>query len=125
MEAVRAVPSAPWAQRLLGFVLAIFIAGPLPAAAADLAPGAVVHGYVDLAGKQIVLPEGDWIVAGRAAETLPSLAGVPYGAIESLVLFKLADKPAKTVAAFVVARRNAVAIADGWGVAPECLRTDI
>jgi hypothetical protein len=126
MKEVRGVTPAPFARGLLGCLLAIFLAGSLPAAAADVAaPGAVAHGYVDLAGKQIVLPEGDWIVAGRAAETLPSLAGVPYGAIESLVLFKLADKPAKTVAAFVIARRNAVAIADGWGVAPECQRTDI
>ena len=94
--------------------------------AAEIAtPGTVVHDRVDLAGKQIVLPAGDWIVAGRAAETLPSLAGVPYGAIDSLVLLKLADKPAKTVAAFVIARRNAIAITDGWGVAPECQRTDI
>src|SRR6266404_1052400 len=121
MKEVRGVTPAPCARGLLGCLLAVFLAGSLPAAAADVAaPGAVAHGYVDLAGKQIVLPEGDWIVAGRAAETLPSLAGVPYGAIESLVLFKLADKPAKTVAAFVIARRNAVAIADGWGVAPEC-----
>src|SRR5258707_10674810 len=110
MEDVRAVTSAPWAQRLLGFVLAIFIAGALPAAAADLAPGAVVHGSVELAGKQVVLPEGDWIVAGRAAETLPSLAGVPYGAIDSLVLFQLAAPPAQTGAAFVIPPPNSVAI---------------
>jgi hypothetical protein len=113
-------------RHLLGYLLAILIAGAAPAMAAESAAlGAVVHGHVDLAGKQIVLPAGDWIVAGRAAETLPALAGVPYGAIESLVLLRLADKPAKTVAAFVIARRNAIAITDGWGVAPECQRTDI
>src|SRR5690242_7114660 len=126
MKALRDAPTARQLRRLLGYLLAILIASIAPAMAAEsVAPGAVVHGHVDLAGKQIVLPVGDWIVAGRAAETLPSLAGVPYGAIDSLVLIKLADKPAKTVAAFVIARRNAIAITDGWGVAPECQRTDI
>ena len=126
MKTGRNVSNARQLQRLLGCLLAILIAGSVPVMAAEnVAPGTVVHGHVDLAGKQIVLPAGDWIVAGRAAETLPALAGVPYGAIESLVLLKLADKPAKTVAAFVIARRNAIAITDGWGVAPECQRTDI
>src|SRR5215510_8835057 len=126
MQARCDATTPPRVRRLLGYLLAILIAGAAPALAAEsAAPGAVVHGHVDLAGKQIVLPAGDWIVAGRAAETLPELSGVPYGAIDSLVLLKLADKPAKTVAAFVIARRNAIAISDGWGVAPECQRTDI
>ena len=126
MKTGRNVSNARQLRRLLGCLLAILIAGSVPVMAAEnVAPGTVVHGHVDLAGKQVVLPVGDWIVAGRAAETLPSLAGVPYGAIDSLVLLKLADKPAKTVAAFVIARRNAIAITDGWGVAPECQRTDI
>ena len=115
-----------FSRYVLACLAAILVAGSSPlAAAADAAPGTVFRGHIDLAGKQIVLPEGDWVIAGRAAETLPSLAGVPYGAIESLVLFQLAAKPDKTVAAFAIARRNAVAIQDGWGVAPECQRTDI
>ena len=126
MKTVRDATTARQVRRIFGYLLAILIAGAAPAMAAEIAaPGTVVHGHLDLAGKQIVLPAGDWIVAGRAAETLPSLAGVPYGAIDSLVLLKLADGPAKTVAAFVIARRNAIAITDGWGVAPECERTDI
>ncbi len=77
MEDVRDAISAALARRLLGYIMAIFVAGSLPAAAAEIAaPGAVVHGYVDLAGKQVVLPEGDWIVAGRAAESLTQKGGL-------------------------------------------------
>lgn len=84
-----------------------------------------MQGPIVIAGKQLVLPDGDWVVAGRGFETVAGLEGVPYGAIESLVLFRLAASPSKEVAAFVIARRNAVAIEQGWGVAPECQRTDL
>ncbi|MFO1057531.1 MAG: hypothetical protein U1E53_11255 [Dongiaceae bacterium] len=111
---------------LLWLVL-LLLSGSLAAArAADpFVPGTVLQSPVTLAGKQLVLPQGDWVVAGHGFETVAGLENVPYGAIESLVLFRLAPAPSKQVAAFVVARRNAVAIEQGWGIAPECQRTDL
>jgi hypothetical protein len=126
MTAVRDATTARRVQRLLGYLLAILIAGTTPVLAAEMpALGTVVHGHVDLAGTQVVLPAGDWVVAGHDTETLPSLAELPYGAMESIVLLQLAGSPANSVAAFVIARSNAIAIEDGWGVAPDCERTDL
>jgi hypothetical protein len=126
MKTARDATTARQLRPLLGYLLAILVAASLPASAAEVpAPGVVFHGHVDLAGTQIVLPEGDWVVAGRASEAAPGVEGVPYGTLESIVLFRLAEQPAAGVAAFVIARSNAIAIEDGWGVAPECERTDL
>lgn len=84
--------------------------------------GTTVGGPFELAGKQIVLPDGEWVVAGHGYDQIAGLDDVPYGAIENVVLFRLAEN---RVAAFVIAQRNAVAIENGWGLAPECERTDL
>jgi hypothetical protein len=121
--------NVPAAGRLIWFLGIVSLIGCLAyhaARAADpFVPGTVVQSAVTLAGKQVVLPEGDWVIAGHGFETVAGLENVPYGAIESLVLFRLAPAPSKQVAAFVIARRNAVPIEQGWGIAPECQRTDL
>ena len=69
------------------------IVGPsfaFPAAAEVPALGSTVRGPLDLAGKQIVLPDGEWTVAGHGYDQVVGLDDVPYGAIENVVLFRLA-----------------------------------
>ena len=74
------------------------------------------------AGKQIVLPDGEWVVAGHGYDQVAGLEDVPYGAIENVVLFRL---DGSRVTAFVIAQRNVIAIENGWGLAPECVRSDL
>src|SRR5258708_30702342 len=66
------------------------------------AVGSTLNTVLDLRGKQIPLPEGDWVVAGRGYEVVPELTDLAYGAVESVVLFKIDDKD-KKVSAFVIA----------------------
>jgi hypothetical protein len=117
-DAAREVRSAliawPLAAMLLGF------AAPAPAEVP--AVGTEVQGSLDLAGKQVVLPEGDWVIAGHGFDQVADLEDVPYGAIENVVLFKLAGG---SVAAFVLAQHNVIAIENGWGIAPECQRHEL
>ena len=86
------------------------------------APGGAVQGQLDLGGKQIVLPDGEWVVAGHGYDQVAGLEDVPYGAIENVVLFRL---DGSRVTAFVIAQRNVIAIENGWGLAPECVRSDL
>jgi hypothetical protein len=91
-------------------------------AAADEPPtGAVFSGVMALAGRQVPLPEGAWTVAGHSYEAVPELDSEAYGAIESVVLFRVEDKK---VVAFIVADANAIPIEEGWGTASECLGED-
>lgn len=107
---------------LLGMSLWLVEATTVSPRAQVPAPGGVIQGSLDLAGKQIVLPDGDWVVAGHGYDQVAGLDDVPYGAIENVVLFRL---DGSRVTAFVIAQRNVIAIENGWGLAPECLRTDL
>ena len=103
------------------------LAAATPAQAADtgdskLAIGSALNTMLELRGKQILLPEGDWVVAGHGYEVVPELTDLAYGAVESVVLFKT---DGKKVSAFVIAHRNVIPIEDGWGSASECARADI
>src|SRR5262249_11914007 len=73
---------------------------------------------MDGGGKQVPLPAGNWVLAGRSFEQIPELDSDAYGAIESLVLFQVEDQ---TVTAFVIIGRNLVPIEEGWGTASECI----
>jgi hypothetical protein len=50
--------------RLLVMFAALLLAIPVVQAEVPGA-GAVVRGQLDFAGKQVVLPDGDWVVAGH------------------------------------------------------------
>jgi hypothetical protein len=91
-------------------------------AAGGLAVGTAYETSVELWGKQIPLPAGDWVLAGQGHEQVPGFEDLAYGAIESVVLFKIDDK---AVSAFIIAHRNVIPIEGGWGSARECARSDI
>ncbi len=77
------------------------------------APTPPAHGTLSLEGKQIPLPDGEWVQAGKAstAEGLVSVA-----------LLQLRDR---TVAAAVLVQASRLGTAADWGSAPECDRTDL
>jgi uncharacterized membrane protein len=87
------------------------------AQAATPAVGDAVSGYIVLGAKQIPLPAGDWLLAGRGnqAFTMPSLGA--FGAIETAVLFRVLDG---RIRAAVEINSNAVPVNDGWGRTAAC-----
>ena len=80
------------------------------------------HRHVDLAGKQVALPEGSWKLVARGFEDVEELDADAYGAIETLILFRLNGR---LVEAFVTASRNFAPVEEGWGTASECLAEDV
>jgi len=106
-----------WFIACLAAGLAAEARGAAPPAAGDTG-----ERVIDLAGKQVVLPGGAWIVAGHGFDQVPGFDDVAYGAIENVVLFRVVDS---RVAAFVLAQRNVIATERGWGFAPECHRADL
>jgi hypothetical protein len=105
-------------------LLATVAAGGAGAVAqpADQAAGATFNGSFELAGRQVALPEGTWTLAGRGFSPVAELDADPYGAIETVVLFRL---DGQAVDAFVAASRNVVPVEEGWGTARECLAEDV
>lgn len=105
----------------LGAALAVMLAGGGAVAEAPQA-GATFRGMVELAGKQVPLPEGTWTLAGRGFSSVAELDADAYGAIETIVLFQLNGQ---AIEAFVAASRNVVPVEEGWGTARECLAEDV
>ncbi|HYH22659.1 MAG TPA: DUF2061 domain-containing protein [Azospirillum sp.] len=68
-------------------------------------------GHFALAGKQIPLPEGEWVLAGQGG-TAP---------FESAVLVQLSGGD---VRAFVIATTNTEPAEAGWGLTRDCSRSD-
>jgi hypothetical protein len=83
---------------------------------------AIHVGSIELAGRHIPLPEGSWLQAGSSNDSAGPAETRPYGAIETVVLFRLLDR---TVDSFITVRANSLPIEGGWGTAVECGRDDI
>ena len=104
-------------------ILAVLITTAGTARAADEPQlGASFTGMVELADKQVALPEGSWTLVARGYDAVDELDTDAYGAVETLVLFRL---DGSVVEAFVTASRNRAPIEEGWGTASECLGEDV
>lgn len=102
-------------------VLAILFAS---AARAELAPGDRAPPVLAIAGKQVPLPEGNWIVAGRAPGAVtPGKDLGSYGTIWNVVLLRISPRGALDAMAEI--NVNDMAVDDGWGVAADCQRSDL
>jgi uncharacterized membrane protein len=115
--------TAAW---LIGHGIALAaLAGALwshPAAADGLpAQGEVVTTPLDLLGKRIPLPPGDWKVvsAGYGQVTGPDPG--PYGAIGGVLLLRAAPDSDH---AFLMIHTNALPVRGGWGQPEECAADD-
>jgi hypothetical protein len=107
------------------FILAVLAVAAIAGSGAEaaVAPiGTVFTGFLPFAGKEIPLPEGDWVLVGDGYQTLSAAEGAPSDVIEDVVLFKQAKD---AVPAFIIAHRNLVSRTDGWGIAPDCDRDNI
>jgi hypothetical protein len=102
-------------------MFAMLLAGP---AHAEAPVGDPVPSVLAIAGKQVPLPEGNWIIAGRAPGAVTRGSGLgSYGAIWNLVLFRIA--PTGVADAMAEINVNAMAVDDGWGIAADCQRSDL
>jgi hypothetical protein len=94
------------------------------AARAELAPGDRASPVLAIAGKQVPLPEGNWIVAGRAPGAVtPGKDLGSYGTIWNVVLLRISPRGALDAMAEI--NVNDMAVDDGWGVAADCQRSDL
>ena len=96
-------------------------ADPLTTDVRGYAQGRLLSGVVTLAGKQVPLPDGSWILAGNADTTVDAVDGA-YGAIANLVLFRLQGH---VVDAALELNVNELPVTDGWGLSADCDRTDL
>ncbi|BBK43573.1 hypothetical protein STVA_35930 [Allostella vacuolata] len=115
----------PGIRRCCAILLGIGLLAWSTARAADPVqpPGTAVEGHWQIAGKQVPLPAGRWVVA---AHTMAPYAGGEqvgaYGAIHSAILLQT---DGDRVAAQIEIHANALPVMDGWGIAADCERTDL
>ncbi|BBK30694.1 putative membrane protein DUF2061 [Stella humosa] len=106
-------------------LLAATLLAPAAARAADPAPlvGAEIEGHWQIAGKQVPLPAGRWVVAAHALAPYAGGQQVgAYGAIHSAILLQV---DGDRITAKVEIHANALPVMDGWGIAADCERTDL
>jgi hypothetical protein len=78
--------------------------------------------WIEIFGRQVPLPEGDWVLAGVGTDSVNLQPPRPYGVIATVVLFKL---DGTTVTAFALIHANAIPSVGGWGLSRDCQRTDL
>jgi uncharacterized membrane protein len=100
--------------------LAFLLTGSTLVATTPAVP--MLSGAINIAGRHIPLPAGQWLLAGTAHDSAGPAETRPYGTIETAVLFKLAGNAAED---FITIRANALPVTGSWGPAPECDRSDI
>jgi hypothetical protein len=120
-RAARRVSARAWLAAAW-LAVAGFPAGAAPGRAEE-APtiGKTFSGMLDLGDFQAPLPAGEWLLAGRGYDRVADMSDAA-SAIETLVLFRLEGG---MVTAFATVQHNLVPIETGWGVAEECVRTDM
>lgn len=106
-------------SRLLVVAASCVVALGATAFAAE--PGRTVSSRVEILGRQVPLPAGDWTVVGRGTNTLTSGNPGAFGTIENAIL---ARRSQGRVDALVEINVNRLPVGGGWGVAGDCARTD-
>jgi len=107
-------------------IMALLMAGMVLSRAALAAEvpsiGQTVRDRLVLAGKQVPLPPGDWLVAGSGGDTVTMGRRQPVAEVQSLVLLHIDDD---AVAAAIVVHTNSRSQSMGWGKTRLCGRTDL
>jgi len=100
-------------------VLAIALAAWLawPAAASATSVGDKVTQQIELGGKQVPLPGGEWTLAGLGTQTFNMPALGAFGAIRTAVLFLTQQN---RVVAVLEVNSNTLQVNDGWGRTKAC-----
>jgi hypothetical protein len=103
---------------LAGVLLLCLAALPDAAAETMLPPvGATARGRIELFGKRIPLPPGEWRVAAGSFGYVTGEDHGPYGTIGNVLLIRSTDAERS----FVLIRTNAVPVRSGWGAPAACI----
>lgn len=112
----------PFRCRALILVVLFSIFGVCHVRADSFQSGQTFSVILPIAGKQVPLPEGEWLVAGYSQELVKSSIDFgPYGIIHDLILLRV---DGDTVNAFIQVHANALPVNDGWGISRDCQRRD-
>jgi uncharacterized membrane protein len=84
--------------------------------------GDVVAGVLPIDGKQIPLPEGDWVVAADAPSNWNDQSIGSFGYVRTLLLFRIERGSVDTI---LEIHSNVLPTTDGWGMAADCGRKDL
>ncbi|WPZ36030.1 hypothetical protein T8K17_07770 [Thalassobaculum sp. OXR-137] len=97
-----------------------FCVWSMPALALEV--GETLTGYAELQGRQVPLPEGEWVVAGLGNNTIVSGVAGAYGTIENAVLLQFNGDKARGI---VEINTNTISVTEGWGTTDACLRDGV
>jgi uncharacterized membrane protein len=95
--------------------IGVVLAGARPALAVSV--GDKVSRTIELGGKQIPLPGGEWILAGAGTQPFHMPALGAFGAINSAILLQTQQN---RVVAVLEVNSNALQVNDGWGRTQAC-----
>ncbi len=107
----------PWLAAAFVSLVTVNPTGP----AAALEVGDVRQGYVEINGRQVLLPGGEWIVAGTGRNGIVKGVAGAFGTIDSAVLFNIG---AGRVQAMVEINTNSISVTEGWGTTKACGEED-
>src|SRR5450631_2992757 len=85
--------------------------------AASFSVGDKVSSHIDLGGKQMPLPDGDWTLAGLGTQDFRMPALGAFGVIRTAVLFLTRET---RVVAVLEVNTNTLEVNDGWGRTKAC-----
>jgi len=103
-------------QAIRAALAALFLL-QLGAGARAMEPGEAVQASIGLADKQLPLPSGTWIVAGRGVQAAAGDATGPYGVVQTSILLLRSGDRVTAIAEF---NTNEISVSDGWNEPGAC-----
>jgi len=97
--------------------VALFLLLPGATSARATEPGEAVQASIGLADRQLPLPGGTWIVAGRGVQAATGDATGPYGVVQTRILLLRSGERVTAVAEF---NTNEISVSDGWNEPGAC-----
>ena len=98
-------------------LLLCIILAPYLAVAQQPSEGDPVSGWLELLGKRIPLPPGEWRIASSGFGRVEGYDPGPYGAIAGVLLLRATETPEHE---FLLIHTNALPVRSGWGEPPGC-----
>lgn len=84
-------------------------------------PIKVVTNYMEMNGRQVPLPEGEWIVAGNGYNRVVAGVAGAFGTIDNTVLLNVhADR----IRGMIEINTNSIPVTEGWGTTEICAGDD-
>jgi len=97
----------------------MLLTGGMDARALEL--GETTSGYAELNGRQVPLPAGDWVVAGKGRNGVVEGVAGAFGTIDNDILFRI---DGDRVTAMAEINTNYISVTEGWGTTQACASED-